>query len=99
MPLCPADERPPATEVIDVTQSSPDRKPAVRVAVVPGNLAVIDGAALPALGPLLSVRVINLEQGGPRGHRRVEYEAPLFDLDSEGRMLVPAGLLPRCLAE
>jgi hypothetical protein len=73
-------------------------KPLVRVIITPRHLALVD-PFVPLLVPLLTYRTFQFEGGGPAGHRRVERVVDLTTFDLRGRLVFPAGLLPRCRAE
>ena len=74
-------------------------RPRVEAVVTPGNLALLDPAAADVLRPLLTYPTFAFEQAGPCGHRRTAAEVAMAVSDFHGRLAVPAGLLPRCVAE
>src|SRR4051794_40495912 len=51
--------------------------------------------AVELLEPILQYRRLTFAPGGPQGHRGVEEDVILSQLDVEGRLCFSAGLLPR----
>ncbi|MFO0822841.1 MAG: hypothetical protein U0792_06935 [Gemmataceae bacterium] len=67
--------------------------------ITPLQVAVFDFDVFSLLEPLLSYREVTFEPGGELGYRRVATDKMMATFDIKGRLVIPAGLLPRCEAE
>jgi hypothetical protein len=74
------------------TPSASDRR--VRVIITRHHAAVL-APAVPLLQPLLESHRHAFAAGGPTGYRHVETVEALYTFDHRGRLVFPAGLLPR----
>ncbi len=67
--------------------------------ITPLQVAVFDRDVFPLLEQILSYRAVTFEAGGELGYQRVVTQQTLSMHDHKGRLVIPAGLLPRCQGE